>query len=326
MNRNKALLAVIAMVTLSTSLSAKPVSEQLETMQKNGYDLKRALELQFYGGSDMVCPDTLYNGGLLGATCPGYKPIPGVTAFTMIGDSRTDFARGHGDWHHRCMLGKYNRAPIHNIAIAGTTAANWRGYLNGHTLKCEDSKLFSDDVVIMLGGNDVMFAMPTFMFDVVNGPRRAEEVMNKTIADTKAIVDKLRSWNKDVIVQGHYNANVTYKDKYLLFTWGLTILSNTLFHLDEKTRIAFSYPHREWCEGGFEILFWFWWGQWWPYLQWNQCMFHHSEGQNDAAVSYAPIPQFFTPEMFNDGVHLSKYGYPVHAFHLIRSLLARGFY
>ncbi|MCB1164790.1 MAG: SGNH/GDSL hydrolase family protein [Leptospiraceae bacterium] len=323
MPTSRRILIAIFFILFATSISAEPLGQQLEDLKEKGYDLQQQLDLQFRGGSDTVCPDQLYVGGLMGATCPGYRPIPGFTAFTMIGDSRTDFARGHGDWHHRCMLGKYNPAPVHDIAIAGSTAANWKDYLNG---PCDGSQYFSDDVVIMIGGNDILGKLPQFVFDVFNGPRTLERITDRAVADTNSVVQKLRGWNKDVIVQGHYNANLVYGNDNIIVTWIVAAVENSLINLDNKTRIAFTYPHRSWCQGGFEILFWFWWGRWWPFLQWNNCLIRHEEGQNDAGVSYAPIPQFFTPEMFNDGVHLSKFGYPVHAYHLIRSLLARGFY
>ena len=82
-------------------------------------------------------------------------------AFTMIGDSRTQYVFQLGitmDWEDMDFLGKYKsscsekKTGIQNAGVAGSTTEHWLKYLKSETYKPEH---FHENIVLMIGGNDI---------------------------------------------------------------------------------------------------------------------------------------------------------------------------
>ena len=82
-------------------------------------------------------------------------------AFTMIGDSRTQYIFQFGadvDWESPDYLGKYKtscsgeKTGIQNAGVAGSTTEHWLEFLKSENYKPED---FHEKVVVMIGGNDI---------------------------------------------------------------------------------------------------------------------------------------------------------------------------
>ena len=145
---------------------------------------------------------------------------PETDAFSMIGDSRTEFVFDSGfqtDWEGKDLLGDFisecsnGKQSIHNAGQGGSTASEWLKYFKSERARPE---YFHKRIVIMIGGNDILRNVKNFVGLLGIDNDKKEIILDKIHSDVTEIINILLSWNKEIIIQTHFKANPNIKTKY----------------------------------------------------------------------------------------------------------------
>ena len=141
-------------------------------------------------------------------------------AFTMIGDSRTQYIFQFGadvDWESPDYLGKYKtscsgeKTGIQNAGVAGSTTEHWLEFLKSENYKPED---FHEKVVVMIGGNDIQRNAYKWKGLKINKIEALDEAIDEIHARVLEIVNILKASNKKIILQTHFRVNPVIKNAH----------------------------------------------------------------------------------------------------------------
>jgi lysophospholipase L1-like esterase len=151
-----------------------------------------------------------------------YREIlnPETDAFSMIGDSRTEFVFDsgfHTDWEGKELLGDLKsecsngKVSIHNAGQGGSTASEWLEFLKSGKARPEN---FHKRIVIMIGGNDVLRNIKNYLGLIGIHNEKKEMILDQIHSNVMEIINILLSWEKEIIIQTHFKANPNTKTKY----------------------------------------------------------------------------------------------------------------